>query len=312
MLTAILVDDEYYALEGLKMKLEELGGIKVAGMFEDGKSAVENARELMPDIIFLDIDMPETGGLELFDELLECCPQAHIVFVTAYNEYAVEAFELNAADYILKPAGKERLEKTIRRLQKKDALPALTRLVSIDCFGHLSIKIDGKEAAISWRTKKTEEMLAYLACAKGNFIAKEKLAEILWPGLDIEKSKANFYLAYHYLKKQSDRLGAALPLESSRGKIRLRTEELELDIVRFQEELAGLQKITEDNIGRAEKGIGLYKGMLLDGHYYEWSTEMGQYYEILYKELLKKMAEYCREKGNAEKEGYYRKKSYGT
>lgn len=311
MLTAILVDDEYYALEGLKTDLEELGGIKVIGMYEEGKSALENISKLRPDIVFLDIDMPEMNGLELFEEILEESPRTHIVFVTAYNEYAVEAFELNAADYIVKPVRKERLKKAIYRLQKKCNQynqPVEPKSISIECFGHLSIKIDGNEKEISWRTKKVEELVAYLACEEGKFIAKEKIAEILWPELDIKRSKSNFYLAYHYLKKQAQQFGDSIPLESGRGKIRLKVEEVELDIILFKEETTALKKIAGDNIERAEKAIQLYKGMLLEDHYYEWSMEYKQYYDILYRDLLKKIIEYYKVQKNTEKQKYYLKK----
>lgn len=308
MLTAVLIDDEYYALEGLKIDLEASGAVKVLGMYEDGQEAAEKVKDLNPDVAFLDINMAETNGLDLFTELTDSCPQLQIVFVTAYNEYAVEAFELDAADYIVKPVRKERLKKTIARLQNHAPFPVLNHSMAINCLGHLSIKIDGKEADIAWRTKKAEEMIAYLACREGEFVAKEKIAEALWPELDKKKSKSNFYLAYHYLKKQSGQTGIEFPLESVRGKIRLRTEDVELDITKYKAELQCLQTITDDNIGRAEKAGRLYKGMLLEGHYYEWSTEPAQYYEILHKELLQKIFEYYKRKRDREKQRYYAKK----
>lgn len=247
MVTAILVDDEYYALEGLKKELEELGDIRVLGTYENGFEALNNIGELQPDIVFLDIEMPEINGLELFCRLIEEAPQTKIVFVTAYNQYAIEAFELNAMDYILKPIKLERLKKTIERLK-----PNKTTLIKegflINCFGHLTVKVNGVEVDIPWRTKKAEEMFAYLVCAKGEFVSKEKLAEILWPELEPQKSKSNFYLAYHYLKKQSEQLGIILPVESSRGKIRLNMEQIEADIVKFELAVSNLQEIRKKKI----------------------------------------------------------------
>jgi two-component system, LytTR family, response regulator len=304
MVTAILVDDEYYSLEGLKKDLEDLGNIKVLATYENGFEALSNIGKLQPDIVFLDIEMPGINGLELFCRLIDECPQTRIVFVTAYNQYAIEAFELNAMDYILKPVKLERLKKTIERLS-----PNKTTLVRegilINCFGHLTIKVNGFEVDIPWRTKKAEEMFAYLVCVKGEFVSKEKLAEILWPELDPQKSKANFYLAYHYLKKQSEKSGIMLPMESARGKIRLNMEQIEADIVRFEIAVSKLQEITEDNIKAAEKTVDICKEPLLDGHYYEWSMEIGWYYEILQKELNLKIAKYYKKIGNREKENYY-------
>lgn len=305
MLTAILVDDEYYALEGLRMDLELLGTVQVLATFEDGKDALEHVATLKPDLIFLDIDLPGMNGLMLFDALLETYPQARIVFVTAYNQYAISAFELNAMDYILKPVRLERLQKTIQRF-----IPNPQRLVEgvvqVECFGGLTIRVDGEERKIPWRTKKAEELFAYLACAKGQFVSKEKLAAILWSELDGEKSMANFYLAYHYLKKQSDQSGVVLPIESARGKIRLNTAQVQLDFEVFEADVAALEHITEENLLRAEKTMVHYKGILLDGHYYEWSVEAGWHYEILYRELAEKIADYYEKQGNQKKESYYR------
>lgn len=308
MLTAILIDDEYYALEGLKMELEELGTVKVIGLYEEGQEALENVKLLKPDVVFLDINMSETNGLDLFTELTERLPQLQIVFVTAYQEYAVEAFELDAADYIVKPVRKERLERTIARLQKNVPLSRENHSFSIQCLGRLSIKIDGKEADIAWRTKKAEEMLAFLACKEGEFVAKEKISEALWPEFDEDKSKANLYVTYYYLKKQFIKTGFECPLESIRGKMRLKIDEVELDLIQFKTELLSLQEISEDNINHAEQVSQLYKGMLLDGHYYDWSTEQAQYFDILYKELLQKIIMFYSKSRNIEKKNYYGKK----
>lgn len=308
MLTAVLIDDEYYALEGLKMELEELRTVKVIGMYEEGQEALENVKVLKPDVVFLDINMSETNGLDLFAELTENSPQLQIVFVTAYKEYAVEAFELDAADYIVKPVRKERLKKTIARLQKNALLSGGNHSFAIHCLGRLSIRINGKEADIAWRTKKAEEMIAFLACKEGEFVAKEKIAEALWPELDEDKSKANFYLTYHYLKKQFIQTGFEVPLESVRGKMRFKIEEVELDLIKFKTELQNLQEISEDNIHRAEQATQLYREMLLDEHYYDWSTELAQFFEILYKEFLQKIIEFYKRKRNIEKQYYYEKK----
>lgn len=308
MITAILIDDEYYALEGLKQDLEDLGTVRVLGTYEHGADALGQLAVLQPDLIFLDIEMPEMSGLELFDRLLEVYPQAAIVFVTAYNQYAIQAFELNAMDYLLKPIQPERLEKTLKRLSAKVPV-LLPKQLSIHCFGRFSIQADGVEAVIPWRTKKAEELLAYLACAKGQFVAKEKLAGTLWPELPREKSKANFYLTSHYLKKQMEQADLFLPVESARGKIRLNLEHLELDIVRFENTALTLDELSDQTVSKAESLVSLYHGPLLDGHYYEWSMEQSWRYEMIYNELVQKLSAYYTKKGNLLKAAYYRKES---
>lgn len=170
---AVLIDDEYYALQGLNMRLVEVGGIDVVGMFTNGRHALENIAALRPDIVFLDIEMPNISGVELFSQIVDLCNDVKIVFTTAYSQYAVAAFELNALDYLIKPIEKDRIIKTLERLEssKPVSLVSATTSISISCFRKLAIIVDGKEVGSSIR-KKSEELLAYLICHNGKFVAK--------------------------------------------------------------------------------------------------------------------------------------------
>jgi len=118
-LTAIIVDDEPLAIEGLKLRLEQIPEIKVIAEASDGDQAIQLCHELCPDILFLDLQLPGLNGIEVVQALQsDILPM--IVFVSAYGEYAIEAFELNAIDYVLKPANLGRLKKTVERiLQRK-------------------------------------------------------------------------------------------------------------------------------------------------------------------------------------------------
>ena len=98
MLKAVLIDDEEIALDVLEILLNEIGGISVAGKFQIVSEAADQVELLQPDLIFLDIEMPGINGLAGGEMLLTRCPDAEIIFVTAYHQYAVEAFEKNAID----------------------------------------------------------------------------------------------------------------------------------------------------------------------------------------------------------------------
>jgi two-component system LytT family response regulator len=114
-LTAIIVDDEPLAIEGLKLRLEKISEIKVIAEAIDGDQAIQLCHELCPDILFLDLQLPGLNGLEVVQALQsDILPM--IVFVSAYSEYAIDAFELNAIDYVLKPASVGRLKKTVERI----------------------------------------------------------------------------------------------------------------------------------------------------------------------------------------------------
>jgi two-component system, LytTR family, response regulator len=305
---AVLVDDEYYALEGLRMELEDIGGIEVVGMYEDGQRLLEEIGGINPDIIFLDIEMPKMDGFQFFERLLETGVNSNIVFVTAYSDYAVKAFEINAIDYIVKPVTKNRLLKTIERI-KPEIGQAAKHKIEINCFRHFSIMEDGKEINAGWRTRKAEELIAFLLCGKGRFISKEMIAEALWPELDGEKSVSNLYLAYYYIKKQENKKGVKIPIESERGKMCIRLEEVDCDMVRFD----GLVKVctdlnTPDRIELMEKAVGLYQGTLLEDGYYSWAVGYQQEYEMVYLELLQKLMEYFGQQSDIVKFKFYEKR----
>ena len=133
MPTAILAEDEPILLSQLKAKLGKLWpGLEVVAAVGDGEQALEAIIEHQPDFAFLDIQMPEMTGVEVAKHLAQQARsgadgpvRTHIVFVTAYDQYAVEAFEAGAIDYVLKPYGDERLGTTVERLkQRLAAVPA--------------------------------------------------------------------------------------------------------------------------------------------------------------------------------------------
>ena len=118
MTTALIVDDEPKLVNYLVVKLAKLWPeLDVVGTAENGLEAVTLAQKLKPDIVFLDIKMPGLNGLAVAETLPK---DSKIVFVTAFDQYAADAFEQSAVDYLLKPIGEERLTKTIQRLKQKE------------------------------------------------------------------------------------------------------------------------------------------------------------------------------------------------
>src|SRR6185295_275522 len=112
----LVVDDEPLAREGLVELLETHAGIEIAGAFADGPSALSAVEGARPDAIFVDVQMPGMTGFELVDAL-DIDPLPAVVFVTAYDEYAIRAFEVNAIDYLLKPVSTERIAQTVDRVR---------------------------------------------------------------------------------------------------------------------------------------------------------------------------------------------------
>lgn len=112
----LVVDDEQAARERLRLMLGAFDDVEIVGEAEDGEQAIERIVELRPDLVLLDIQMPGCTGLEVVASLPT--PRPQIVFCTAYDEYAVDAFELHAVDYLLKPVSRARLNKALDRARR--------------------------------------------------------------------------------------------------------------------------------------------------------------------------------------------------
>lgn len=123
---AIIIDDEKLARELIRNYLSEHTSVELLAECSDGFQGLKTIQELKPDLVFLDVQMPKLNGFEML-ELIENPPV--IIFTTAYNEYAIKAFEMNAVDYLLKPFSRERFAKAVEKALGKAGSPAETGAV---------------------------------------------------------------------------------------------------------------------------------------------------------------------------------------
>ncbi len=113
--TVLIADDEEDARELLKVHLKHHDHLSLVAEAQNGQEALEAIQKWQPDIVLLDIQMPELSGIELVEQLKETTPP-QIIFITAYDQFAVKAFELNAVDYLLKPFSKDRFDQTLNKV----------------------------------------------------------------------------------------------------------------------------------------------------------------------------------------------------
>lgn len=117
MLKALIVDDEELARRGLEIRLQKFDDVEICGECRNGREAIDAVREKSPDIVFLDVQMPGIDGFEVLRRL-SGSDMPIVIFVTAYDEFALKAFEANALDYLLKPINDERLAEAIDRARQ--------------------------------------------------------------------------------------------------------------------------------------------------------------------------------------------------
>lgn len=134
-LTAVVVDDEQLAREELCFLLEQRGGIDVVAQAGNGVEALTTIERLKPDIVFLDVQMPGLTGFEVARRVAERRIPTSLVFVTAFDRHAIEAFEVNAVDYLLKPVEASRLDQAVQRAERRlssDRPPGLSHVEGLN------------------------------------------------------------------------------------------------------------------------------------------------------------------------------------
>lgn len=134
-LTALIIDDEPLARQELQYLLERVGGVEILGQGTNGIEAVELIRTHNPDVVFLDVQMPGLDGFAVLKKLLDRKIQMpQVVFATAFNQYAVRAFEVNAVDYLLKPFDRKRVMQTIEKAAARLAAPESASDAKLDAL----------------------------------------------------------------------------------------------------------------------------------------------------------------------------------
>lgn len=119
MLRAVLIDDEPLSLDALEFALDKNENIEIVGKYTNPVDSLKNMTKIKPDLVFLDIKMPELDGISVAREIIGMGLNTYIVFATVFEEYAIRAFEMDAADYIVKPFTESRLNATVSRIIKR-------------------------------------------------------------------------------------------------------------------------------------------------------------------------------------------------
>lgn len=173
----IIVDDESFAIEALEFVLEDIPDIQILGTFQNTKEVIGFAEKNQPDLAFLDIEMPGVNGIELAKKMKAAAPDIRTVFVTGYNNYAQEAFDVEASGYILKPFTPEKIQEVLKKVtaeHKKAQVPD----VFVRTFGRFDIFIKGE--VLVFTSKKAKELVALCVDHCGGVVTMEEAIDKLW------------------------------------------------------------------------------------------------------------------------------------
>ena len=198
---AILVDDERPLLNELSKILDSVEEVEIVGAFSDPSKALSEAVSLKPELAFLDIEMPGINGLDLAERLAHIIPDINVLFITAYNHYATEAFAANALDYVLKPVRPERLMKAMGRVTRKSRQEddESRAVLCIRSFGHFDVYLG--DEPVKWGRSKQRELFAYLLHSEGQWVDKYRICDDLWRDYDPDQALSHLQTAVWAVRK---------------------------------------------------------------------------------------------------------------
>ncbi|MFF5994012.1 response regulator [Lysinibacillus sp. KU-BSD001] len=295
MISAILVDDEQLALALLQHKLADFPEVTVQQAFLNTQFSLEVLKDLPVNVAFLDIEMGKINGIDLAEMIQTAYPHIHIVFVTAHAEYAVQAFEVNSIDYLLKPVTTTRLKKNIARL--KTIVPeqlieqTQTTHLKIECLHEF--QVFSNDELIAFKTAKVKELFAYFIMHQNTPVQRDILIETLWPEQDYKKSKINLHTCLSHLRKFLAGVGFTECISLVNKSYVFTLEHLVSDFSVLGNLLSSVDTIHADNLHIVDECLALYKGHLFEVDHFEWAGHFTQQWMNDMLHLLNKAIDYC-------------------
>jgi len=279
MISVILIDDERPALRELEYLLKSVSSnVEILGSYVNPMLGIEAVTKLKPDAVFLDINMPQLSGIDVAPLISEKSPNTRVVFITAYDEYAVKAFELNALDYLLKPISRERLQMMLERLtdyvtsrRRLESSPA--RTLYIDCLGGFAVYYEN-QTPLEWHTKKASELLAYLLHKKDSPPVKEEILWTLWPDVGPPLSAQYLDDTVYSLRKSLLDYGVDVEQVSIDNDCRLTLNNVRLDVDGFIESFEKARKYK--TYEHYDECIKKYTGKYLEDCGWTWAEERSE------------------------------------
>lgn len=293
MIRAVIIDDEQPAADKMEKMLKESGIVDIKGVYTYATAALEGIKNTEVDVVFLDIEMPDINGMALSKNITEIDENIAIIFTTAYSQYAVDAFRLDAMDYLMKPLEKELLKETLDRIIQKKNIKVGTYSNRIHCFG--KFKAANDRGIVRFRTAKAEELMAFFVDQHGREVSRNEIVDQIWSDFDGDKAIDNFNTTLYYMKKALSSNGFEIVVERNRDRYKVNLDSAYCDYLEFKSFIGSEKKITDNTIVRWERIIRLYKGEYLEGNEFSWAERNKLLLKEKYIHLVLKAADYYKD-----------------
>ena len=302
MIKVITVDDERLALDRFTRIIGNDNRVTVEGAFTSPSEALAFVKNNKIDAAFLDIEMPGMTGLELARKIREQDPSVYIVFVTAYDSYAVDAFKSRASGYLLKPVERADITEQIDYICETRGEIQLNRQIKlcVRCLGDFVCYTSASDesSTIHWKTLKAEELFALLVHYRGIAVPKDVLIDMLWPDADPQKSANLFRVTCTYIRNTLAECGFKNALLRDLNKYRLDVSILDCDYYSFDDITKDANAASENELNKA---IGLYAGEYFQKMPYDWAIQRRAFLESKFKDISHIVSTTCTERGDYQK-----------
>lgn len=297
MLEVFIIDDELPALEELKYLLKDYPELIVSGMFQNPLEALKRIEKDKPDVVFLDIDMPNISGIEMALKLQELHSGIIIVFVTAHSEFSLEAFRAYPLDYILKPIDENRFRRTIQHMLEQYRFRQVAsnqqNPIAVRCFGKLEISRGGDSRIIMKLTNhKIKELFAYLIVHFGKEVSRKELIDALFAGVEDKKTINHLHVTVYNLRNMLGSFGVDRSQLVIRENYTLEVAPGICDYVDFVNFVSTHASLDAESLQEAEHLIEIYQSPFLGENDYLWTVETQNWLDGHFEALLLQLSAY--------------------
>ncbi|OAS19704.1 response regulator [Paenibacillus oryzisoli] len=305
MIRVMLIDDEEDALDLLEILLGQMGNIQITGRYINPIEAIAALGPSPVDAVFLDIQMPGMKGTEVARVIRSRFPLMPIIFTTAYAEYAVEAFEIQSNDYLLKPFTKERLQNAVARVSHAisesvmHASQPANVAPSISCLGGFQIGLPGSpDKVLTWKTKKEKELCAFLIHHAGKPVNAASIIEAIWPGYDLHKAKTYLYTCLSYLRKSLAEHQIPIHIGKADQGFVAQLDGVMVDVTELEQLLSNTWTSEEMDTRTYDQMKQVYTGEYMGGCDFSWATAKQLDIKASYVRVLRTWFAFFQSQGN--------------
>lgn len=292
---AILIAPEQSMLDLLQEKITRLSKIGILGVFTNHYRGLIELTQQEPDLAFIDISVSGVKWIEVVRQLKNAIPHMKIVLLDTCDHKAIEAFEIQVEDYILKPVEDARLRKTIAKISAETETEALENQPMICCFKTLNFRkygCDKSMLSVKWRTSKAREVFSYLVHNRGKFVRKDVIVDLFWPESSLKKAYNQLYSTIYQIRKSLASIEFDVQIISSENNYMLELNNHLIDVDVWEEGINNMPLITAENVEAHKNLIYLYKGDYFEEENFMWSINEKERLRVKWINQVKRIFNY--------------------